>query len=333
MSMRSCISATSWRSSRGGRPCRGARAPSCRWSPARPMSPGCSSSAMSASTPPPRAAMPSCSREPPGRRLRVMAGWLKGAALGILAWVASHGAAQADDLQRIIAAGAIKVGICLTAEPSGFRDGEGVPRGYDVDVATQLAAALGVNLDLVEVTSQTRIAQLQSGMIDVIACNITATTERAREIDFSFPYLRTGIKLLVRRDSGVRSFEDMGERRLVVGRGTTGEAMAKLRAPAARLTFVESPGDAILLLRQGQADAYVEDSLTVDYLAAAYPEQLEVLPGTYSSDAICFGIRKGNPELLRWLDLFASTYVSSGRYTETYARWWGEAPPVLTPIW
>ncbi len=262
-----------------------------------------------------------------------MSGRLKGALLGLVVWAASWGAAQADDLQRILAAGSIKVGVCLSAEPAGFRDGEGMPRGYDVDVANQLAQALGVDLELVEVTGPTRIPQLRAGMIDVIACNITATTERAREIDFSFPYLRTGIKLLVQKGNDIRSFDDVGSKRLIVGRGTTGETMGRQRAPQAQLTFVESPGDATLLMRQGQADAYVEDSLTVDYIAAAYPDQLEALPETYSSDAICFGIRKGNPDLLRWLDLFASTYVSSGRYDATYAKWWGEAPPVLTPIW
>ena len=262
-----------------------------------------------------------------------MISWLKGALLGLVVWVASWGAAQADDLQRIISAGAIKVGVCLAAEPAGFRDGEGVPRGYDVDVATQLAAALGVNLELVEVTGATRMPQLLSGMIDVIACNITATTERARMIDFSFPYLRTGIKLLVQKGSGIRGFEDIGTKRLVVGRGTTGETLGRQLAPDATLSFVENPGDATLLMRQGQADAYVEDSLTVDYIAGTFPAQLEVLPEVYSSDAICFGIRKGNPDLLRWLDLFASTYVSSGKYEANYAKWWGEAPPVLTPIW
>ena len=107
----------------------------------------------------------------------------------------------------------------------------------------------------------------------------------------------------------------------------------KLPAACYILLHVENPGQAILLMRQGEADAYIEDSLTVDYIAAAYPDQLEVLPETYSSDAICFGIRKGNPDFLRWLDLFASTYVSSGSYNATYAKWWGEAPPVLTPIW
>lgn len=263
-----------------------------------------------------------------------MIGWLRGVILAVLAWIACSGAVQADDLQRILSAGAIKIGVCLSAEPAGFRDGEGSPRGYDVDVATLVAERLGVRLELVEVTGPTRMAQLISGAIDVIACNITATPERAREIDFSFPYLRTGIKLLVQRNRGIGGLDDIGAgRRLVVGRGTTGEALARQRAPEAELVFVESPGEAILIMQQGQADAYVEDSLTIDYIAAAYPEQLEALPATYSSDAICFGVRKGNPDLLRWLDLFASTYVSSGKYNEVYAKWWGEAPPQLTPIW
>lgn len=253
--------------------------------------------------------------------------------LAITAWFAVIGFAQADDLQRIVAAGSIKVGVCLGAEPAGFRDTEGEARGYDVDMAYLLAETLGVELELVEVTGATRMQQLLTGAIDVIACNITATPQRAREIDFSFPYLRTGIKLLVQRGSGIRGFADIGNRRFIVGRGTTGETMAKMRAPAAELIYVESPGDATLLMRQGQADVYIEDSLTIDYIAAAFPDQLQALPDTYSSDAICFGIRKGNPDLLRWLDLFASNYVSSGQYEAAYAKWWGEAPPVLTPIW
>src|SRR5690606_29178152 len=193
--MPSCISGTRWRSSPGGRRWRGAKVASSRWSPARRTAAACLSSGMYALTPRRRVAMPSCLRVPPGHRLGVMIGWFRTMVLGLATWVALSGAAQADDLQRILSAGSIKVGVWLSAEPAGFRDGEGDPRGYDVDVAVQLAEALGVDLDLVEVTGATRMPQLLSGMIDVIACNITATTARAREIDFSFPYLRTGIKL------------------------------------------------------------------------------------------------------------------------------------------
>ena len=70
-----------------------------------------------------------------------------------------------------------------------------------------------------------------------------------------------------------------------------------------------------------------------DYLAKAYPDLFESLPDTYSHDAIALGIRKGNPDFLRWLDMFTSIYVSSGKYAETYGKWWGGEPPVLNPVW
>ena len=252
----------------------------------------------------------------------------------IVVLIAGLGASRADDLQRILDAGVVRVGVCLGAEPAGFRDSEGNPRGYDVEVASLMAEALGVDIDIVEVTGATRMPDLIAGRIDVIACNITATTERARSIAFSAPYLRTGIKLLVQRSAGIAGFEDIGpQTRFVVGRGTTGETQAKERAPDAQFIYVEDPGDATLLMHLGKGDVYIEDSLVIDYIAKARPAELEALPQTYSFDAICFGIRHGNPDFLRWLDLFASIYVSSGKYAEVYGRWWGGEPPPLVAIW
>ena len=250
---------------------------------------------------------------------------------GLLLCVQSAQAADADNLME---AKRIRIGVCLAAEPVGFRDTNGQPRGYDVDVATLLAESLGAELELVETTVPTRIPDLLGGQFDVIGCNLTATPERGRSVDLSFPYLRTGLKLIVRRDSGVAGFDDLGAgKRIAVGRGTTGERLAEERAPKAELVYITSPGDALLLMRQGRAEAYVNDSLIVDYMAKANPDPVVVLDGIYTVDAIAFGVRKGNPEFLRWLDLFASTYVSSGQYARTYAKWWGGAPPPLQPIW
>lgn len=252
----------------------------------------------------------------------------------LLAWWALAAVAMADDLQRILETGTLRAGVCFGSEPIGFRDGDDRPSGYDIDVARQLAAALEVELELVEVTVSTRTGALLDGRIDVIVCNITATPQRARQLDFSFPYLRTGIKLLVRRDAGLDDLAGLEPgHRLLVTRDSTGEALARRVLPERELGFVERPGDAALQLQQGVADAYLEDSLIVDFIARNFPDTLAALPATYSSDAIAFGIRKGNPDFLRWLDLFASTYVSSGRYEATYGKWWGGPPPPLTPIW
>ena len=259
--------------------------------------------------------------------------WIMSALAGIAMLCGTAAPAHADDLQRILDAKKVRAGICLTSEPAGFRDGQNNPTGYDVDVANMLAAQLGVDLEIIEVEGSTRIPMLLSDKIDVIICNITATTERAKSVDFSFPYLRTGIRLLVQKDGGITGFQDLAGKKVVVGRGTTGEAMIKQRAPEAELVYIESPGDAILLMRQKKADAYIEDSLGIDWIAKTYADQLMSLPETYSSDPITIGVRKDNPSFLRWLDLFASVYVSSGKYDETYFKWWGTEAPKLNPVW
>ncbi len=99
--------------------------------------------------------------------------------------------------------------------------------------------------------------------------------------------------------------------------------MAGRSAPDAQLTYVErSRASAILLMRLGARPTPMSrTAFTVDYIAAAYPDQLEVLPETYSSDAICFGVRKGKsrvPALARPLRLHLC--VVRAATTPTYAK-------------
>jgi ABC-type amino acid transport substrate-binding protein len=153
-------------------------------------------------------------------------------------------------------------------------------------------------------------------------------------MSFSFPYLRTGLRLLVRRDSGIDGIADLdASTRVVVHRSTTGEVLAQDLAPSSPLLFTETPGDAALLLRAGSAEAYIEDTLIVDALARQFPQQFVALPEIYSVEAVSIGLRKGNPEFLRWLDLFASLFISSGAYAELYDKWWGGEPPPVAPVW
>lgn len=242
--------------------------------------------------------------------------------------------AHAEDFDRIQLAGIMKVGICLNVEPFGYRDSEDQPKGFDVDLARTMAMQFGVALQIVDTVKATRVEDLLQKRFDILICNMTATAERARRIDFSFPYVRTGIKMLVRRGAGIAGIGDVGpQTRLVVVRGTMSDTLAQQRAPASSRTYVGSPGDATLRLLSGEADAMLDDGLTVDHIARAHPAELVALPEVYSDDALAIAIRKDNPDLLRWLDLFVSTYVSSGKYAELYGKWFDGAPPPLPAVW
>lgn len=231
-------------------------------------------------------------------------------------------------LQTIIDRGVLRAGIALNGPPIGGRDDKGQPYGYDVDFAQKFADTLGVKLEIIDVDGETRIPALTSGRVDIVFANITGNLERAKSINFSIPYLRAGIKMMVRSGSSYQVVEDLNRSdvKIAVARGTTGEDLALKYAPKAELVYVANFTDQALLLKQGKADATFEDSTLIDFTAGQSKGELAARPKLYTSDPICIGIPKGDIEFVRYVDMFVSWMISSGWQKETYMKWWGTEP-------
>ncbi|KWV60300.1 amino acid ABC transporter substrate-binding protein [Rhizobium altiplani] len=255
------------------------------------------------------------------------------AALAIAAGTAFPSfAGMIDDIRS---RGTVRIGVSLGGEPIGFRDAQNNPVGYDVDVATLLAQKLGVPVEFVDVSGDARISMLVSGQIDVAVANTSATLERAKTVNFTIPYNRAGLRVIVQKDAAIKELKDLAGKKVVVGRGTTGESFLKTAVPDAQLVYVDQfAPDGVLQLQQKRVDAAIEDSSLLDYLATKNPS-LVTLPGLYSNDPIGIAVAKGDPEFVRWLDMFVSDYIQSGAYAANYKKWWGPEsnPPALNPLW
>lgn len=241
------------------------------------------------------------------------------------------GAMAAGVLDAVHKRGTIVIGVSPGAAPLGFYNERNEPVGYDIDMAKRLADALGVDAEFVNVYGDSRVSMLVSGQLDIVIANMTATASRAKSVDFSLPYLRTGLRIIVRKDSGITRFEELSGAKIVVGRGSSGELFIKEALPEAELVYTDSfSPNGVLLLRQGRVAAAIEDNSIIDYLAAKSPDY-EILPELYLSGPIAMGIAKGNPEFVQWVNDFISTYVSSGDYEAQYTKWWGDDtnPPAL----
>jgi ABC-type amino acid transport substrate-binding protein len=243
--------------------------------------------------------------------------------------------ATAGMIDDIKSRGVVRIGVSLGGEPIGFRDAQNNPVGYDVDVATMLAEKLGVPVEFTDVSGDARVSMLVAGQLDIVVANTSATLERAKSVNFSIPYNRAGLRIIVQKDAGITTLEGLAGKKVVVGRGTTGEAFLKKAVPDAELVYTDnfSP-DGVLLLQQKRADAAIEDSSLLDYLATTN-DNLVTLPGLYSNDPIGIAVAKGDPEFVRWIDMFVSDYIQSGAYEANYKKWWGDEanPPTLTPLW
>ncbi|MBM3117027.1 transporter substrate-binding domain-containing protein [Jeongeupia naejangsanensis] len=242
--------------------------------------------------------------------------------------------AVAGKLEDIKARGTVRIGVSLGGEPVGFRDARNNPVGYDVDVANRIAAKLGVKPEFTDVSGDARISMLMSGQLDLVVANVSITPERAKAIDFSNPYNRAGLRLIVQKSAGIKDLKGLNGKNIVVGRGSTGEAFIKREVPGAKLVYTDNfAPEGVLLLQQKRVDAGIEDSSLLDYLATKN-NALVTLPGLYSNDPIGIGIAKGDPKFLAFINGFVDDYIKSGAYVANYKKWWGKTanPPSLTDI-
>lgn len=197
-------------------------------------------------------------------------------------------AGSTDKLSDIIEKGTITIGVNPPGEPICFYDDQGNLIGYDVDWANKLGEVLGVNVELVEVNGENRISMVTSGRVDVIFANITGNLERAKSVNFSLPYLKTGVKMAVRPGlENVQEISDLNDPqyKVALASGTTGEELILEYAPEAEIVYVASLSDQCLALQEGRCDAILEDGTSLDYLASQ-SDYMEVRETTYTSDQI-----------------------------------------------
>lgn len=233
-------------------------------------------------------------------------------------------------LQKVLKDRKLVVGCILSFPPFGFKDEAGQPRGYDVDLARELAASLGVEAEIVEVTADARVPSLETGKVDAVIGNFTRTLERAQKVDFTDPYVVAGERLLVKKGSGIRTVADLSGQKVAVTKGSTNaELMARLN-PAAEVVFFETSADALVAVKNGQCATFLEDSNFQQY-QAAMDDTLEVVGGSLISlEYNAIGLKKGDQQWMNYLNLFVFNINTNGRNAEIYKKWFGE--PLAFPL-
>ncbi len=113
--------------------------------------------------------------------------------------------ARADD-----AAGApLVIGMELNYPPFEMTDASGNPSGVGVEMAQALAAYLHRPLQIENMPFDGLIPSLRTGRIELIISSMTATAERAKTIDFSDPYLSTGLAILAKKSGPIQGIADV----------------------------------------------------------------------------------------------------------------------------
>lgn len=238
--------------------------------------------------------------------------------------------AQAD-LQDIVEAGTVRIGIPADVPPFGFLDENNQPAGLDIEVATMVAEALGVELELVQVTSANRISYLATNRIDLTICAMGATPQRALQIDFSSPYSALSIGLFGPENVDVSSIGEIGDTTIGVARGTTQDIELTARAPDAQITRFDDDATAATAFLSGQVELLATANIIARDLSQRDPENPLEAKIIFRYSPTHVGVPKGSPELLRWMDTFVFYNLNNGTLSALTEKWLGEPLPPNFP--
>lgn len=206
-------------------------------------------------------------------------------------------------LDEIRDSGTVNIGVFSDKNPFGYVDENGEYQGYDVYFARRLAEDLGVKLNLVSTEAANRIEYLQTGKVDIILANFTATSQRAEEVDFALPYMNVALGVVSPDSRVIESLDNWNaDDQMIVISGTTAETYLTENYPDIKLQKYDTYANAKNAMENGSAAAWANDNTEVIAFALQSPGFTVGIPSLGSQDTIAPAVSKGNETLLSWIN-------------------------------
>jgi polar amino acid transport system substrate-binding protein len=215
------------------------------------------------------------------------------------------------------------VGMELAYPPFEMTDTQSRPTGVSVDLTHALGKHLGKEIEIQNIPFDGLIPALKTRKIDLIISSMTATPERAQSIDFSEPYLKTGLCLLVGKNSSIQSIQDLDQPGKVVATklGTTGHLYATRNVKRTQARVLEQESMCVLEVVQGKADAFIYDQMSTFKNWQLHQDTTRAILKPFQEESWAIGIRKGNTELLQKVNAFLKDFRARGGFEELGDRY------------
>lgn len=235
------------------------------------------------------------------------------------------GAAHADaTLDKIKQRGKVTIGVLVNGGPLGSIDPANQQLvGWNPELARALAKGLGVEADLVQVQTATRVQFLQAGKVDLLIASMELNPDRAEILGYApTPFYRVGGTAAVRKDSGITKWEDLRGKPVCVSQGSS-YAKPLGSDYGATVQGFKSSSDSLLALKGGNCVAAVHDSTLIhpllrtnaEWSQYAAPITTELLP----APSVVW-TRKGEADTIAAVDKVVQDWHRTGWLIATEKR-------------
>jgi glutamate/aspartate transport system substrate-binding protein len=248
-----------------------------------------------------------------------------------------HAQELTGTLKKIKDTGVIKVGHRDASVPFSYLDDQQKPIGYGMDICAKIVDSVKAQLkmpnlkvEFVPVTSQTRIPVLAGGNIDMECGSTTNSVERQKQVAFAPTYFVTGTKIIIKKSSGIKGYDDLKGKTVVFTQGTTNERAMKAYNDEKKLGINFIPAKSFLAVETGRAVAFPMDDILLYGLKAGArnPNDFDVIGEFLSDDPYAIMLRKDDPAFKKLVDDTVAGIYKSGEINKLYTKWFeSKIPP------
>ncbi len=240
--------------------------------------------------------------------------------------VAGNDAVASTALSRIVKKSELRVGMSGNQPPLNFKSRSGEMSGLEVDLATALAGAMGVELKIVEMPFADLLGALKKGKVDMVMSGMTITLERNLEAAFVGPYFVSGKSILTRADklSATDSRDEINQEsvKLAALRGSTSQKFVEVAFPKAKLEATSDYDTGVQMVIDGKVDALIADyEICILSVLRNQGKGLAALTSPFTVEPIGIALPSGDPLFVNAVTNFLNALQSTGALELLKAKW------------
>lgn len=245
--------------------------------------------------------------------------------LAVVALQLAAGTAKAQSaLDNILKAKKIRIGIPTDFAPYGFVGPDLKPQGLDIDTANYVAAKLGVQPELLPVTTTNRIPYLQTKKADLVISTLGKNAEREKVIDFTIAYSPFFIGVFGPKTIAVKVPADLAGKSIAVTRGSVDDTeLTKVAPPAAEVRRFEDNNSTISAFLAGQTQLLATSAQVASTVMAKNPKLGTEYKFLLKDSPNFIGVAKGEDALRKKVDEILLAAKAAGELDKLSQKWLG----------
>ncbi|MHA1572110.1 MAG: transporter substrate-binding domain-containing protein [Alphaproteobacteria bacterium] len=255
--------------------------------------------------------------------------------------VSAASAQETSKIDEVLDRGHLIVGTGSTNAPWHFKDANGDLVGFDIDIAKLIAKGLFEDSEKIEFvlqSSDARIPNLTTEKVDITCQFMTVTAGRAQQVEFTAPYYREGVGLLLMADGKHKSYADLkaagDDVTISVLQNVYAEDMVRAALPDAKVDQYDSVDLMYQALNSKRSDAAATDQSSLSWLMAQTPGRYVDSGFGWNPQSYSCAVKRGDQVWLNFVNSVlheAMTGVEFNSYAASFKQWFAVdlAPPSI----